>query len=150
VICSINGFDESKETALIIFLLVIFFKGFGRLIQSEIVGDTSLIRRELVISVGNERYIPDSIRSFLQSALKDSDSCVSRPTNPRDLKALPTNVFFKESVVDDRAPESGSSSKLHILLGQTLLEVVYQLFGGEIDEEVLRPKLINVIRETIS
>jgi len=150
VICSINGFDESKETALIIFLLVIFYKGFGRLIQSEIVGDTSLIRRELVISVGNERYIPDSIRSFLQSALKDSDSCVSRPTNPRDLKALPTNVFFKESVVDDWAPGSGSSSKLHILLGQTLLEVVYQLFGGEIDEEVLRPKLINVIRETIS
>jgi tetratricopeptide (TPR) repeat protein len=150
VICSINGFDESKETALMIFLLVIFLKGFGRLIQNEIVGDTSLIRRELIISVGNERYIPDSIRSFLQSALKDCDSCVSRPANPRDVKALPTNVFFKESMVDEWAHGSGNSSKLHILLGQTLLEVIYQLFGGEIDEEVLRPKLVNVIRETIS
>lgn len=150
VICSINGFDESKETALIIFLLVIFFKGFGRLIQREIVGDTSLIRRELVISVGNERHIPDSIRSFLEPSLKDSDSSVSRPTDPKQEQALPTNVFFKESIVEDWTPGTGKSSGLHILLGQTLLEVVYQLFGGEIDEEVLRPKLLNVIRETIS
>jgi tetratricopeptide (TPR) repeat protein len=150
VICSINGFDESKETALIIFLLVIFFKGFGRLIQSEIIGDTSLIRRELVISVGNERHIPDGIRVFLESSLKDSDSCVSRPTDFRDTQALPTNVFFKESIVDDWTPGTGKTSQLHILLGQTLLEIIYQLFGGQIDEEVLRPKLLNVIRETIS
>jgi|GEM_PF-7008833 NB-ARC domain. len=150
VICSINGFDESDETALIIFLLVIFFKGFGRLIQSEIVGDTSLIRRELVISVGNERHIPDSIRRFLEPSLKDSDSCVSRPTDPKQEQALPTNVFFKESIMEDWTPGTGRSSGLHTLLGQTLLEVVYQLFGGEIDEEVLRPKLLNVIRETIS
>lgn len=150
VICSINGFDESKETALIIFLIVIFFKGFGRFIQSEIIGDTSLSRRELVISVGNERHIPDGIRSFLEPSMKDSDSCVSRPTDLKQEQALPTNVFFRESIVDDWTPGTGKPSGLHILLGQTLLEVVYQLFGGGIDEEVLRPKLLNVIREIVS
>jgi len=149
-ICSINGFDESKETALIIVLLVIFFKGFGRFIQDEMIGDTALMRRELMISVGNERHIPESIRSFLQPAMKDADSCVSRPTNPREEQAFPTNVFFRESMLDDWAPGTGRASKLQVLLGQTLLEVIFQMFGGEIDEEVLRPKLLNVIRETVS
>lgn len=150
VICSINGFDESKETALIIFLLVIFFKGFAKFIQEEMIGDTPLIRRELMISVGNERHIPESIRSFLEPAMKESDSCVSRPTHPKEEQMLPTNVFFKDSIVDDWAPGSGKASKLQVLLGQTLLEVIFQLFGGEIDEDVLRPKLLRVIQETIS
>ncbi|MDX6709854.1 MAG: hypothetical protein QOH96_870 [Blastocatellia bacterium] len=150
VICSLNGFDESKETALVIVLLVIFFKGFGRTIQKEIIGDTRLMRREIMISVGNERLIPVSIRSFLEPTMKDADSCVSRPTNPKEEHALPTNVFFREAIVEDWAPGTGQASKLHVLLGQTLLEVIFQLFGGEIDDEVLRPKLLNVIRETVA
>ena len=82
--------------------------------------------------------------------MEEADSCVSRPTNPKEEYALPTNVFFRESMVDDWAPGTGQASKLHVFLGQTLLEVIFQLFGGGIDEEVLRPKLLNVIREAVA
>lgn len=75
---------------------------------------------------------------------------MSRPTDPKKEQGLPTNVFFRDSIVDSWAPGTGKGSNLHVLLGQTLLEVIFQLFGGEIDEDVLRPKLLRVIQETVS
>jgi hypothetical protein len=66
-----------------------------------------------------ERLIPENVRVFLESAMEEADSCVSRPTNPKEEYALPTNVFFRESMVEDWASGTGQASKLHVLLGQT-------------------------------
>ncbi len=104
---------------------------------------------EIVISVGNERLIPENVRVFLESAMEEADSCVSRPTNPKEEYALPTTYFF-----ENRWWRSGLLARAKL---QNFMCSWADSFGsdipvirGGIDEEVLRPKLLNVIREAVA
>jgi hypothetical protein len=62
---------------------------------------------------------------------------------------VPVFVFCRASIQDEWRLEPGKGSALHLLLGLTLVELVFQLLNGEIEAAVLEPKIVNLVRRTV-
>jgi tetratricopeptide (TPR) repeat protein len=148
VICSVSAIDEETETAVICTLITLFLKGFEAHIQEHIVPSALAVAREIRISVGSSASIPGDLGEF-RSKLLERPCIVTRPTRPKE-DPVPTFVLFREGISKDWAPGSGEISALQILLGETLVEFVFQLFRGEVELEVLQPKMARLLQQTIS
>jgi tetratricopeptide (TPR) repeat protein len=148
VICSVSAIDDEVETAVICTLITLFLKGFEGDIQEKIMPGAVALAREVRMSVGSSVSLPESLPEF-RSKLVELPCIVTRPTRPME-DPVPTFVFFREGISKDWAPGSGKVSALQILLGETLVEFVFQLFRGEVELEVLRPKMVSLLRRTIS
>jgi hypothetical protein len=63
---------------------------------------------------------------------------------------LPTLVFLSAAFLDAIEFGEGRGGSLQALFGFTLIELTHQLLRGNIDEEEIRPKVISLVRETLS
>ena len=150
VICSLTALDNDSETALVCAMLMLFLKGFEAEIQERIIETGTISRREIQIYVANAEHLPDSVTAFVQPHLKDTFCTVTRPTYPGDLDVVPTVVCFRPGITRMDKRQHGEASELPVLFGETLLEVVFQLFKGEIEVEVLTPKIVRLVRQNVS
>lgn len=149
VICSINQLDDSVDTTMAAMFIAFFLKGFEEKIVSEILVGVTPTRRELNVMVANIAEMPEDIRSFVSPHLNGNFCAVTRPTSPDDDTA-PTLVSCEEHIGDNWGVGEGRGGALQSILGLTLLELVYSMAHGEIELETLKPKIVSVIRETIS
>jgi hypothetical protein len=149
-ILSITALDDRSDTAIAAFLLVSFLKGFEKEIQHEIIAANKIGRNEVTISVVNQAQIPNDIRSYIPPGMSSEPCVVTRPTSPASDDAMPTIVMCRPDISDRWEADMGKASAAQILFALTLVEIVFQLFKGEVEEETLRPKILKVIRKTIS
>lgn len=149
VVCSVSSLDDEVETAIVCALITLFLKGFEVDIKDRIMPSGTVTAREIRISVGSSALVPEDVSQGLGQQLLERPCIVTRPTRPRE-DPVPTFVIFREGIARDWAPGSGKSSALQILLGETLVEFVFQLFGGEVELEVLQPKMATLLQRTIS
>lgn len=147
VICSISALDSDKETALVVCMLVLFLKGFEAEIQDWIIETATMGRREVRIWVANAQQMPEDMRSFVQPHLHGF-CAVTRPTNPAEPDVVPTVVSFVPGITRLHGP--GTMPGLQVLFGETLVEIAFQLFKGEIEVEVLTPKIVRLIRQVVT
>lgn len=146
LICTISSLDDRTDTTLATTLLVLFLKGFEDTIR-EIVPRVQQMPEELTILVVNVLEIPPDLKQYLPSDW-DHPCAVTRPTRPGD--AVPTIVFCAGDIAQKWQAGVGTGNALQVLLGLTLVEVLYQLLRGEVDMETLRPKILAVVSDTIS
>jgi len=148
VILTITCLDSCVETFTAAALLALFFKGFEQSI-AELIEVPQVVRRELDIYVCNVDSMPSDIRSYLP---EDFTTCaVTRPARPSVAgEYVPTFVVCHHDIGRQWQTGTGSSSSVQALLGWVLIEVVYQLLNGEVDLDVLRPKILQVLRQTVS
>jgi hypothetical protein len=148
VILTITCQDARLETFTVAALLALFFKGFERSI-AEMIAVPQVPRRELDIFVCNVDSMPPDLRSYFK---EDFTTCaVTRPTRPsKQDEHVPTFVVCHHDIGRQLQTGTGSGSAVQILLGTVLTEVVYQLLNGEVDLDVLKPKLMQILRQTVS
>ena len=148
VILTITCLDARAETFTAAALLALFFKGFEESI-TEVIEVPQVARHELDIYVCNVDSMPSDLRSYLP---EDFTTCVvTRPARPSVEGAhVPTFVVCPGDIGRQWQTGTGSGSAVQVLLGNVLLEVVYQLLSGAVDVDVLRPKISQVLRQTVS
>lgn len=149
VICSITAIDNSAESAVVSLALMLFLKGFEAEIGSQVVGTAPATRQEVQIYVMSAENIPDSIKKFVEPHLSDQICTVSRPTHPGDSNSVPTMVYFKPGITGSSSWNQQEIAGLEVLFGYALLEVVYQIFQGEVDLDVLAPKIARLVRQNV-
>jgi tetratricopeptide (TPR) repeat protein len=149
VICSVATLDSRVETSISAALIVLFLKGFEHEIRDKVLPSIHLGRNEIAIEVGSSESMPDDIRKHIEPDLQESDCVVSRATDPKGEIHYPTYVFCRSNIAEHWQAGSDKGSSLQLLLGLTLIEIVFQLLSGEVDLSSLKPKIMKVIRQTV-
>jgi tetratricopeptide (TPR) repeat protein len=144
-IVTITCLDDRIDTFTAVALLAMFFKGFEESI-AEMLSVPELPKRELDIYVGNIESVPQDMISYFPP---DFTTCVvTRPSMPAT--DSPTFVVCREDIGKQWRAGTGSASAVQGLLGEVLIEVVYQFLRGEVDIDVIKPKVIEILGKTLS
>ncbi len=148
VILTISCQDTRLETFTAAALLALFFKGFEASI-ADIIGVPQVPRSELDIFVCNVDSMPQDLQSYFQ---EDFTTCaVTRSTRlSKSDEYVPTFVVCHQDIGRQWRTGTGLGSAVQVLIGKVLSEVVYQLLNGEVDLDVLRPKILQILRQTVS
>lgn len=77
------------------------------------------------------------------------DACaVTRPTDFQQV--CPTVVFLGSRFLQGIAFGEGRGGSLQTLFGLTLVELTFQLLRGEVEMEAIRPKVLSLVKKTLS
>jgi tetratricopeptide (TPR) repeat protein len=148
VILTITSLDDRVDTFIAATLLAFFFKGFEQSI-AEMFSVPKIPRRELDIYIGNIESMPDDMQSYFPNSVETCAVTRPDPSIHRD-KAMPTFVVCSADLSKQWEIGTGSASAAQLLIAKVLIEVLYQLLNGELDSEVIEPKIIEIARRTIS
>lgn len=148
-ICSITQADAGADTATASMILALFLKGFESDIRGELATAQGLAIHELAIQIFNTRNMPEHMLKHIDSAIEDQECIVTRTTDPSD-KTTPTIVVCREDIASHWNAGKNHGGSMQSLIGLTLVEIVYRLFGGEVDLDSLRPKIVELVRKTLS
>jgi tetratricopeptide (TPR) repeat protein len=148
VILTVTCLDNRADTFIAAALLSLFFRGFEQSI-AEMLSVPEIPRRELDIYIGNIDSMPSDMLSYFPASF--NTCAVTRPGHPApDSEHVPTFVVCSADLAKKWEVGTGSGSAVQILIGTVLIEVVYQLLKGEVDLDVLEPKVVEIVRETVS
>jgi len=148
---SLRAMDDSSTTAAGIQCIAQFLKAF----ESEIgalVGMADTVELSLEIAAFDE--LPDDFqrevedRLGLVDMLSRQGCAVSRPTDFSD--NVPTYVFLGSTFLEEATTGEGAGGSMQALLGLTLIEIVYRCFRGEVDDAEIRPKIVSLVKQTVS
>lgn len=149
VIVSIWQMDGRVDMSLAAMFLALFLKGFEERIANNILSGLHPARREIEISIGSRAEMPSDLQDFVELPLTESVCAVTRASEVTDDRT-PTFVCCREDIGDDWGTGAGEGGNLQVLLAHTALEIVYSLLHGEVDRKTLEPKIVSVVRETVS
>lgn len=142
---TITCLDGRIDTFTASALLAMFFKGFEQSI-AQMLSIPALPRRELDIYVGNIESMPQDMISYFPP-----DFTICAVTRPSEFAIDdPTFVICREDIGKQWRAGTGSPSAVQGLLGEVLIEVVYQFLRGEVDIDVIKPKVIQILEKTLS
>ena len=151
VTISIVSLDASRESQIACLALAAFIKAFEVNLRDDL-GITSSKIEELVIYVCNIDQVPESFKTSLEKvgvkeALAHASVVVTRPTIFEG--PAMTAMILSSTFLDEIKFGESSGGSLHALFGFSLIEIVYQLLQGEVDEETIRPKVVSLVQQTM-
>jgi hypothetical protein len=148
---SLLAMDDSPTTAAGIQCLAIFLKAFESEIGA-IIGTTEV--NELSLQMANFDDMPEDLKSAsrelldLEDTLKSQTCAVSRTDDFSG--ETPTIVFLGGAFLEEATTGEGVGGSMQALFGLTLIEIIYRCFGGQVNHEEIRPKIVTLVRQTIS
>lgn len=150
VMITLTQMDDERHSALACLVLALFLKGFEDDFRKELFGGISL-RPELEISVTDVSSAPIDIQDIIRGPMGTSPCQSSRPVSiADDDPTIPTYIFLNGDIFADMTVGEGRGGALQILIGLTAFEAAYRLLNGQVDAETLRPKLVRLVRNSIS
>lgn len=148
---SIFPLDESAAAAVAAQSLALFLKSFET-DMAQIVDQSAL--SEVTIQVASFDQAPDDVRStcielfHIDETLEKQTVAVTRTDDYSG--RTPMVIFLGSDFLARMMAGEGMGGSLQYLLGFSLVELVRMLLAGEVDEEEIRPKLVSMVKETIS
>jgi tetratricopeptide (TPR) repeat protein len=150
ILCCIRQLDDRPDIFIATWLIVAILSCFEDELTREIMPDPEQVGREVSVWVTNETeavaLIPQ-VRDVLGGKL-ETTSGVTRPTD-FDGKMVPTFVICRDDISGNWTLATSEPGALHLLLSQIISELTYVLCQGEIDEEVLHPKVVRFVSRAL-
>ncbi|MGN6149246.1 MAG: hypothetical protein ACTHPD_11950, partial [Rhizomicrobium sp.] len=151
VVVSIMALDGSFATQIASLALATSIKAFEKEIVEQFSVNPAAID-ELRVNVLSVEYAPEMLKSAIETvgapeAVRNRSVAVSRPVDFSD--SAMTNVFLGKTFLDELTLGGDIAGSLQMLLALTLVEIVFELLKGSVDEETIRPKVLSLIRRTI-
>lgn len=148
---TIMAIDESFDGLIAAQSLAVFLKAFESEI-SEIVGNARAI--ELDIQVARYDEMPDDLRAMSEQMFSLSETLEEQhaaATRTDDFSGdTPTMVFLHPEFLDRVVAGTGAAGSLQYLFAMTLSEILHQCFEGQVDLDQIRPKMMRLVKDTIS
>lgn len=138
--------EAAAAQALALFLKA-FEKEFG-----EVIGRPDVL--ELSLQIASYDAMPEDLERMLnemfdlKNRLAEDDVIVSRTKEFGG--PTPTMIFLGNNFLPKAVAGEGVSGSMQRLFGLTLVELIYQFLRGQVDEGEIRPKIVSLVRETIS
>ncbi len=151
VTISLLAMDDTPTTAAAIQCLAYFLKAFENEIGA-LIGNTEV--HEVFLQVANFEEMPQDIREMstqrfdLAGTLAKQSCAVSRTDDFSG--ETPTFVFLDRTFLEEATVGEGVGGSMQALFGLTLIEVIYRCFRGQVGHEEIRPKIVSLVRQTIS
>lgn len=147
---TIMPMDDSASAASAAQALALFLKAFERAIR-EIIGKTDIF--ELPVQIADYSLMAEDLketttRLFDLPRVLDEQSAAATRTD--DFGSAPVFVFLHPDFLQRASAGEGVSGSMQSFLGLTLVELLYQFFKGEVNHDEIRPKIVSLVRETIS
>jgi tetratricopeptide (TPR) repeat protein len=142
ILCAVRQLDDRPDTFVATWLIVALLKCFQSRLREEILLDPGQLGREMSVWVANETEVAQLIPAalpMLGGALQET-SAVTRPT-AFDGDLIPTFVICRGDIASGWSFGASEPHALHLLFGQLILELLYVLYAGRIDLEMLQPKV---------
>ncbi len=153
VTISISPLDETPETTLAGFALAMFIKAFENELGRELIGGNTGVD-ELMIHIGHIDHMSEDVQRLADQNLGLSETLTEQAcvvTRPSDFgQSFPTVVFLSSKFFHGIVFGEGRGGALQMLFGLTLVELTFQLLRGQVEMEVIRPKVISLVRRTLS
>lgn len=145
---SVSVLDDRVDTNVVALLLTIFLVAFNNTID-QILNLGFITRSEINVVIVNSEEAIRNIPILKEESALEEIVTVSRAAHPKVYRDTPIIVFCRDISCHWRGG-TGRSSALQTLYGLFLKEVAYMLLDGEVENESLRPKIVEVVRKTIS
>jgi hypothetical protein len=84
----------------------------------------------------------------LDKRLADQAVCTGRPN--RFGGSAPTIVFIGDQFLTRAVAGEGVGGSMQNLFAFRLLELIYQCFHWQVDESEISPRIVSIVRETLS
>lgn len=155
VICTVGQLDDRTDIALTTLVLALLLKGLEREIQTELLLVERVPRSEVSIQMVNVDELVRQIgptlltRAGLELPMREACS-VTRASQPISEGQIPLITICRGDLADGWQPGYRKGGSLQVLLGLVLIEFVHFLFGGDVDLETIRPKIVSVVQKTMS
>jgi tetratricopeptide (TPR) repeat protein len=154
IIVSIQQVDVSAPTFLVAFFIAAILSSLGEELASELLDSANLLQRELQIHVAGETAFRAQIDGAL-SGLPDvmpATSSVSRQGKFDSGETVSIVVICREDISQNwfLGSTTDEPNAVYLLVASLLAEIVYSVYGGKIDEELLRPKILRLIHRWLA
>lgn len=147
ILITISVLDDTPESSIASFALAMFIKAFEDELRRELIsGATDL--DELMISICHVDQMPEDIRLMANETLNFEACAVTRPSHFDE--RVPTCVFLNSAFRSGISFGEGRGGSLQTLFGLTLVELTFQLLRGQVEMDAIRPKVVSLVRRTIS
>jgi tetratricopeptide (TPR) repeat protein len=147
---TITPLDNEKDSELACLLIALFLKGFEGEMAADIFAGIPL-RSELVLAITDIKSAPQEVQDEVRPSLGDRPCQVSRPTDMEsDDGSMPTYIFLSTGFSSNVKVGEGKGGPMQILFGFVIAEVAYRLMRGQVDLEVITPKLVELVRRSTS
>ena len=106
------------------------------------------------MQVGSFAEMPADLRTLsaarlnLDAIVEEQGAAVSRTDDERG--KTPLYVFLASNFLKRATAGEGVGGSLQTLWGLALVELIYALLKGEVDDDEIRPKVVSLVRKTIS
>jgi len=150
VTLSILPLDDAQRSIASSQALALFFKAFREI--GQIIGKTDVL--ELIFHVVSFDNMPNDIKELskktfeLDKRLADQAVCTGRPN--RFGGSAPTIVFIGDQFLTRAVAGEGVGGSMQNLFAFRLLELIYQCFHWQVDESEISPRIVSIVRETLS
>lgn len=152
IVFTVEPLDQSPSASLASFGLATLIRAFAAELQSELIPRAEL--DELLVQVMSYEEMPDDLRQSLDEQMHITDILKTQPcvvTRPTDFSHLtPTYVVLGPSFLDEIKIGEKVSGSLQMLFGITLVELAFQLLRREVSDDEIRPKVVSLVRRTLS
>lgn len=148
VTVTVETLDDSFASAVAALCLAVFLKAFERDMRGFV---GAPLTREVWLQVASFNEMPDDLKSRIEemgAPVEKNQVIVTRPTDFSSV--MPTFIVLGEEFLAQAALGEGLSGTIQLLLGLTTTELVYQLFRGEVNGDEIRPKIVSMVRRTLS
>jgi len=150
VALTIYPLDDSKPTTLACLLLALFLKGFEADLGKDLLAGAAMVA-EVPIQIANFETMPEDLRPFVAGSIADQPCVATRLTEGSiEDRSTPTLVFLAPEFLDRMSVGEGKGGSLQVLAGYTALEVALRILGDTISPEELGPKMVKLVRRSIS
>ena len=147
VIITLTQMDDSPRTSVTTMMLTLLLAGTSRGIGLSLLGGEQLARREAVVSVVSRADFDANIDPAL-SDLGDMPQgfTVSQSSDLEHEDQPPTIIICSQTFGSPWHPSRRAVSDIHLLFGAFLRGLSMHFLAREVEEDVLRPKIVAFVR----
>ena len=148
VIVTVSQMDDRPDVALVTLCLALMLVAFADAIRDDVLAGSDPHRSEACIDVCafDEAALLLPLQNVGLTSLHKG-CAVTRATDPG--AGAPILVITSNSLTKDWIVGSGKANEGQELFANVLVELIYHLQAGVIELELLRPKVISVVKRTI-
>lgn len=149
VTVTIGILDDTSDSNLAAFCLSLFLSAFEKELFDFISSDINTEEVNVEIALFSE--MPDDLKRSstelgMSEAIEQTNCAITRPTSFSE--PTPTIIFLGPSFLKDLSfGNDNEGLSLQMLFAKFLIELSYQLLQGEVDIDVIQPKIISLVRQ---
>ncbi len=149
-IVTLSQLDDQSDVALVTLCLAMMLLSYCDEVSADVLSNIPPTRTEANIQVVShgEAKKNISLEAIGLTEMPDS-SAVSRTTNPKQDASLPIVVFARGDLTSSWLIGKNRGNSGQILFAKVIVELAYHLYAGEIELDLLYPKVIALVKKTV-